>query len=103
MIAKYYKVYPVKVKEAYLQYVWDVYGNRYIDCDTCHGAVFLGHRNPRIINAIQKQLSKVLSISMSYILDVREEFDKEVKRILPSQYGKVILQNNTGLTCLKHP
>jgi glutamate-1-semialdehyde 2,1-aminomutase len=39
-------------------YIWDMDGNKYLDCCMCYGVLLLGHRPPMVIEALQKQLEK---------------------------------------------
>ena len=40
--------------------VWDVDGNRFIDLTSAFAVSSLGHRNPRLINALNDQANKLL-------------------------------------------
>ena len=40
--------------------VWDVDGNRYIDLTAAFGVASVGHTNPRVVSAIQKQSRQLL-------------------------------------------
>jgi len=40
-------------------YIYDVNGNRYLDCLGGYGALNLGHRNPVIVEAVKKQIDKM--------------------------------------------
>lgn len=39
-------------------YIWDMDGNKYVDCCMCYGVLLLGHRPPMVIEALKKQLEK---------------------------------------------
>ncbi len=39
-------------------YIWDVSGRKFLDCVGGYGAFSLGHRNPKVVEAIKKQLEK---------------------------------------------
>jgi glutamate-1-semialdehyde aminotransferase len=59
------------VAPAYLQraegaYVWDVDGNRYIDFPMALGPVILGHANPAVTEAIQRQLRDGISFTLPH-------------------------------------
>ena len=43
-------------KKAYLEKIYDLNGNEYIDCLCCAGALPLGHNHPIIIQAIKDTL-----------------------------------------------
>ena len=48
--------HPLYFSQAEGPYIWDVDGNRYIDCVMGNGAVILGHNHPAVREAIEKQL-----------------------------------------------
>ena len=54
---RYFEPYPFFVKKAAGSKIWDEDGNKYIDYCTGYGAMLLGHRNPRIISSVKKQLT----------------------------------------------
>lgn len=37
-------------------FIWDIDGRRFFDCHTCGGTYNLGHRNPKVIEAVKKAL-----------------------------------------------
>lgn len=39
-------------------YIWDVDGNRYIDCCMCYGVLLLGHQPSHLLKALRAQLEK---------------------------------------------
>jgi len=39
-------------------YIWDIDGNRYLDCCMCYGVALLGHRPPPIIKAMKEHLER---------------------------------------------
>ena len=39
-------------------YIWDVDGNRYLDCCMCYGVLLLGHQPPHVLEAMRAQLGK---------------------------------------------
>ena len=52
--------WPIFWKSAAGSNVWDVDGNRYIDMTGGFGVANIGHSNPRVVAAIQKQASQLL-------------------------------------------
>jgi acetylornithine/LysW-gamma-L-lysine aminotransferase len=93
-LARYYSKKPLNIVRGSMQYVWDSSGNKYLDMHTGFGVAFLGHTNPRIVNAIREQLDKIFTVSLTFYNEARAEFVKEFSRILPSGFGKVFLQNS---------
>ena len=61
--------------------VWDVDGNKYIDYLMAYGALILGHRHPRIINAIEQQLQE--GIMFGTTTEPEIELAKKITEIVP--------------------
>ncbi|MFA6907243.1 MAG: aspartate aminotransferase family protein [Candidatus Micrarchaeia archaeon] len=43
------------------EFVWDIEGKRYIDCNTGVGVAIMGHAHPAVVSAIQKQASALMT------------------------------------------
>jgi putrescine aminotransferase len=39
-------------------YIWDISGRKFLDCVGGYGAFSLGHRNPKVVEAVKQQLEK---------------------------------------------
>ncbi len=48
--------FPVFIESAYMNNVWDVDGNRYVDLSSFFGVALLGHRHPKIQKTIENAL-----------------------------------------------
>jgi len=92
-IARYYREYGIRLVRGYLQYVWDDSGRRYVDCNTNHGVAFLGHANPKIVEAVKRQVEELWVAPLNFYTPARERFIKEFSRLLPAGFGVVFLQN----------
>lgn len=92
-IARYYREYGLRIVRGLLQYVWDDGGRRYLDCNTNHGVAFLGHANPKIVEAVRRQLEEVWAVPLNFSTPARERFIEEFSRLLPAKFGVVFLQN----------
>nr|KJR72669.1 MAG: acetyl-lysine aminotransferase [Vulcanisaeta sp. AZ3] len=93
-LARYYNKKPISIIKGKMQYVWDLNGNKYLDTHTGFGVAFLGHANPRIVEAIKGQLDRILTVPLTFYNDTRAEFVKEFSKILPNGFGKIFLQNS---------
>ncbi len=94
-LARYYSKKPINVvRGGYMQYVWDSNNNKYLDMHTGFGVAFLGHRNPRIINAIKDQLDRIITVPLTFYNEARAEFIREFMKVVPGSFGKVFLQNS---------
>ncbi len=93
-IMRYYKRRDLVIVRGLMQYVWDVNDVKYLDCNTCYGVAFLGHRNPKIIEAVKQQLDKILVTPLTFYNDARALFLEKFSKLLPANFGKIILQNS---------
>ena len=59
-------------------FVYDVDGNRYLDCLSAYSAVNQGHRHPRIVKALLEQAGKVTLTSRAFRNDQFGLFCKEL-------------------------
>ncbi|WP_089721892.1 aspartate aminotransferase family protein [Candidatus Entotheonella palauensis] len=60
---------------------WDIDGNEYIDYRTGHGSMLLGQAHPRVIGAVQEQLSRGTHLSASTEIEV--QWAKMVQELVP--------------------
>jgi len=89
----------IKIVKGEGQYVWDSNGNKYLDCHTCHGVAFLGHRHPKIVNAIKEQLDNMITLSTAFESFLRDEVLTALERIVPRRYNYVYFLNS-GSECV---
>lgn len=59
-------------------WVWDVEGNRYLDCLSAYSALNQGHVHPRILRALIEQAQKVTLTSRAFRNDQLPLFYKEL-------------------------
>ncbi|MFA5929285.1 MAG: aspartate aminotransferase family protein [Candidatus Micrarchaeia archaeon] len=43
------------------EFVWDIEGKRYIDCNTGVGVAIMGHNHPAVVSAVSSQASKLMT------------------------------------------
>lgn len=55
---------PVLIERGQGPYVWDVFGKKYIDCNSGLFSNNAGFSNPKILDAVVRQVSKVIQTSM---------------------------------------
>ena len=81
---------PAGIKKAKGSYTWDLDGNKYIDTIMALGSVFIGHSNTTINNAIKKQLSYGINLSLASELEL--ELAENIIKLVPSaeyvRFGK---------------
>jgi len=62
-------------------WVWDVEGNRYLDCLSAYSALNQGHVHPRILRALIEQAQKVTLTSRAFRNDQLPLFYKELSEL----------------------
>ncbi|HUF55458.1 MAG TPA: ornithine--oxo-acid transaminase [Thermohalobaculum sp.] len=73
-------------------WVWDVDGNRYLDCLAAYSAVNQGHCHPKILAAMVEQAGKLTLTSRAYRNDQLPLFYEEIARLTGSH--KVLPMNS---------
>lgn len=90
-----YQRFPVTVERGLGSHVWDINGKEYIDCMGGYGVALVGHRNTRVVEALKKQLEKIITVHSSFYNKTREEFLEDLIKIAPKGLSQVHL-NNSG-------
>lgn len=73
-------------------YVWDIDGNRYLDCLSAYSAVNQGHCHPRILAAMVEQAQKLTLTSRAFRNDQLAHFYEEIAALTGSH--KVLPMNS---------
>jgi glutamate-1-semialdehyde 2,1-aminomutase len=74
--------FPVYVDRAQGPLKWDVDGHEYVDYWMGHGALFLGHCHPAVVEAIQRQAARGTHLGASHELEVR--WAELITKLVPS-------------------
>jgi ornithine--oxo-acid transaminase len=91
--AKNYKPLDVVLTRGEGVYVWDVDGNRYLDCLSAYSAVNQGHCHPKILEAMVAQASRLTLTSRAFRNDQLAPFYEELcaltgsHKVLPMNSG----------------
>ena len=93
-LANVYWKRPIALVRGEGAYVWDSNGKRYIDCGTGFGVALLGHRHPKVVEAIKKQADKLLTCHGSFYNDVRAEYLDKLAKNLPKHLNKFFFSNS---------
>jgi ornithine--oxo-acid transaminase len=83
----------VVIERASGVWVWDVEGNKYMDCLAAYSAVNQGHCHPKIIETLKEQADKCTLTSRAFYNDQLGPFYQQLSELLG--YEKV-LPMNTG-------
>src|SRR3990172_8978291 len=68
---RYREPHPIYFQRAEGSKVFDVDGNEYIDCMINMGACILGHKHPKVVEAVRQQLETGLTVSLESELSVQ--------------------------------
>lgn len=83
-------------------WVWDVEGNKYLDCLASYSAVNQGHCHPKIVAAMIEQAQKLSLVSRAFRNDQLGPFYKEICELTNSH---MVLPMNSGAeaveSCIK--
>ncbi len=86
----------VEISHASGSYIYDYQGNKHLDFVAGVSASTLGHRHPRVINAIKNQLDKYLHVMVygEYIQQPAVQFTKLLAKNLPDPLNTTYLVNS---------
>ena len=71
-----YHPLPVAIGRGEGAWVWDVEGNKFLDCLAAYSAVNQGHRHPAILHAAREQLDRLTLTSRAFHNDQMGPFLK---------------------------
>ncbi len=91
--ARNYAPLPVVISRAEGVWVWDVEGNRYLDCLSAYSAVNQGHCHPRIVETMRQQAGRCTLTSRAFQNDQMGPFLEKLCNLVG--YDKA-LPMNTG-------
>lgn len=91
-----YPTFTVDVDRAEGIYVWDTQGKRYIDFISSICVNNLGHRHPKIVQAIQEQMDKYLHVMVygEFIQGPQLVLAQKLAEVLPPQLQKIFFLNS---------
>jgi acetylornithine/LysW-gamma-L-lysine aminotransferase len=74
--------------------LWDITGREYIDCMGAYGVCIVGHCHPKVVKAIQRQASTLISCHNSLYNDSRARFLQKLINATPVELTRVFLSNS---------
>jgi len=89
-----YSRLPVIFVKAKMQYLWDIEGNKYLDFIAGYGCLNVGHSNKFIINALKKQIEKIIQPSNVYYNQPQVMLAKKLCEI--TGFGEKVFFSNSG-------
>lgn len=86
----------MEISRAEGSYIYDANNKAYLDFVAGVSACSLGHRHPKVVNAIKDQLDKYMHVMVygEYILEPAVELTKLIARHLPNTLNKTYLTNS---------
>jgi glutamate-1-semialdehyde 2,1-aminomutase len=79
-------------------YLWDVDGNKYVDCCLNNGSCILGHGFPEVVEAVRRQLGTGLTVGVESELTIKTA--KLLNEMIPS--AEFVKFANTGTEAVMH-
>ncbi|MFX1337531.1 MAG: aspartate aminotransferase family protein [Promethearchaeota archaeon] len=74
--------------------LYDENGMEYIDCVAGHAVMNIGHSHPKYIEAMNKQLNKLVMVPPGFPVEERAKLLKKLADITPKQLNQVFLSNS---------
>jgi acetylornithine/LysW-gamma-L-lysine aminotransferase len=93
-LAPVFQKYPIAIVKGEGAKLWDAAGREYIDFMGGYGVAIVGHCNPYVVEAIKKQVSKLITCHGSLYNDARSEFLETLATISPEGLTKIYLGNS---------
>ncbi len=78
------------------QYVWDIDGNRYLDCLSQNLCISVGYNHPGVNNAIINQLQKIAHVTTMYYHEEPVLYAEELVARMPKNQDWVVHLVNSG-------
>ena len=82
---------PIPMKKAAFQYMYDAYGNTYLDA--YNNIPHVGHSHPEVVAAAQNQMAK-LNTNTRYLYDLLPEYAERLLAKFPTSLNKVYFVNS---------
>ena len=96
------RFYPLVVESGRDCIVRDVDGNEYIDFNSGLVCLNVGHRHPRVIDAIERQSEKFLHYSYTdFYYESLVDLGEKLEKITPGTFPKKIFYSNSGAEAIE--
>ena len=82
---------PIYVTRSAFQYMYDAYGNTFLDA--YNNIPHVGHSHPKVVEAGQRQMAK-LNTNTRYLYDVLPEYSEKLLSKFPTKLNKVFFVNS---------
>ncbi len=98
-LANVFQRYPVSIVKGKGAYVWDSEGREYIDFMAGYGVALVGHCNDKVVDAVKRQVERLITCHCSCYNDVRLALLKKLISIAPKGLDKVFFCNSGAEAC----
>lgn len=95
---RYREPHPIYFQKAEGSKVFDADGKEYIDCLVNMGACILGHKHPKVVDAVRQELETGLTVGLESELSV--EVAELLREMIPS--AEAVKFSNTGTEAVMH-
>ena len=85
---------PILLTKALDSWVWDTDGKKYLDCVSGTWTCNLGHKHPKIIQAMKEQIDAIIHRCMRFHTPTTLEAAEQVLSFLPAKYDKITFLNS---------
>ncbi|MCP4356436.1 MAG: acetyl ornithine aminotransferase family protein [Chloroflexi bacterium] len=93
----YTREYPLVVDHAQGSEVWDIDGRRYVDFMSGIGVLNVGHRHPKVVEAVRAQVDKFWHICLSdFYYENAVELAEKLQATAPMTNGSRVFFSNSG-------
>lgn len=89
-----YKKFPLVINRGKGVYVFDDKGNQYLDFYGGHAVALIGHCHKKVIDAVTKQLKKLIFYSNVVYNEVRAQAARELVDLAPKAFSSVFFCNS---------
>lgn len=89
-----YTKLPLVVTRGKGVYIWDQDGKKYLDFYGGHAVTLVGHCHPKVLDAVKKQLGKLIFYSNAVYNDQRALAARKLVDLLPDHAGAVFFCNS---------
>ena len=94
--------YPLVVKKAEGFLVEDVDGNVYLDFNSGLVVVNVGHRHPKVLEAVRRQLDLFLHYSLTdFAYEISADLAERLVKITPGDFPKKVFYGNSGAEAIE--
>lgn len=90
--------FPLTVVRGKGALVWDDTSKEYLDFMAGYGVAIVGHTNPEVVEAIQRQAERLITCHGSFYNDARAEFLEALAKVSPKGLDKALLTNSGAET-----